>query len=150
MANSDYFKNIEQVFTKYSSKLKRNIQKELSWTDNAKDLIDVEPKGKGLVIAMPLYAWVIDTGRRPGAKMPPPSALYGWLEKKSIPLSAAFPIARSIGVKGIKARPWIDAAIDVPNLMEDIANKIVYNMILEIERTENQGKFMKGRIPHNK
>ena len=51
------------------------------------------------------HALYIEMGRRAGARMPPLSALYGWIERKGIPRSAAWPIARAIGKRGISARP---------------------------------------------
>lgn len=162
---SNYFKDIDKVFEKYSTVLKRNIQNELSWTDNLKNLVDVQPEGTSVIMTMPLYGWVVNTGRRPGAKMPPfgkpseknnfYSPLTPWLMKKwgiteKEAWNKSFIVALKIHKVGIKARPWVEKAVVVPQLMEAIANKIVYNMIREIEITENEGKFVKGRVPYNK
>jgi hypothetical protein len=145
-----YFKDIDKVFVKYADYVQKRVAKNLSWTDNLKNLVKTTPKDEGIEMSMPLYGWVVDKGRGPGAKLPPPEALYGWLEKKSIPLEAAFPIARSIGKRGIVKRPWIDDALNIDQLLKAVASKIVYNMQLEIEQTMNNGEFLKGRIPWNK
>ena len=57
-------------------------------------------------------AWdYINDGRRPGAKMPPSvlspdgRRLKLWFDVKNIPLSADFPVRRSIAKKGISAKP---------------------------------------------
>ena len=47
------------------------------------------------------YGEFVDEGRKPG-KQPPVSAIAKWCQVKGIPTSAAFPIAKAIGKKGIK------------------------------------------------
>jgi hypothetical protein len=55
------------------------------------------------------YAAIIELGRRPGAKMPPVQAIQTWAQRR-LGLSrkqaenAAWAIAKSISIKGIKAR----------------------------------------------
>lgn len=56
------------------------------------------------------YASVMEEGRRPGARMPPPQALLGWLGRHGIPASFAFVVARAIGRRGIKGRFFMRAA----------------------------------------
>lgn len=74
------------------------------------------------------YWKFIEKGRRAGSKMPPVSAIEKWITvrrilpkpitlksgKQVIPSikSLAFVIARSIGKKGIKARPFMAKSID--------------------------------------
>jgi hypothetical protein len=48
------------------------------------------------------YAAVVENGRRPGARMPPPQALRNWLRHHGLPESMAFVVARSIARKGTK------------------------------------------------
>lgn len=48
------------------------------------------------------YLEYVDGGRRPNKKPPPIQAIRKWVRFKGIPLNAAYPIARSIGKKGIK------------------------------------------------
>jgi hypothetical protein len=50
------------------------------------------------------YAAVMERGRRPGAKMPPPNRLAGWARRHGIPQSALFVLARAIARRGIKGR----------------------------------------------
>lgn len=70
------------------------------------------------------YGDYVESGRRAGAKMPPPSKLLNWIKIKKIPRfrdkkgrfisyqSQAFLIARSIGKKGIKPFPFMTDAIE--------------------------------------
>lgn len=74
------------------------------------------------------YWKYIEYGRRAGAKMPPVSVIEKWITKKNIiprPItlksgkqvipttkSLAFVIARSIGIKGIKPRPYLNDSLD--------------------------------------
>jgi len=119
---------LDDLLKDYAKVIEVNIKKELDWTTNLKNEIKVEGEENTITVFTPLYGWVIDSGRRPGAKMPPPSALYGWLEKRSIPLEAAYPIARSIGKKGIMPRPWLYKAIDLESLASEIALLIASNI----------------------
>jgi hypothetical protein len=59
------------------------------------------------------YGKVVEDGRAAGATMPPPAALVqgGWLRRHGIPDSAAFVVARAIGRRGIKARPYLKPAL---------------------------------------
>jgi len=102
-----------------SSKLQDAIQKNLNWTTNLKNSVKVSANGEDVVIAMPLYGWVIEKGRGPNKKMPPVSVIESWCKSKSIPVEAAFPIARSIGKKGIKAKPFI-----AKSMQDVVANSI--------------------------
>ena len=52
------------------------------------------------------YARFVEEGRRPG-KMPPVAAIAGWAARHGIEPSAAFLIARSIGRRGTKPRPYL-------------------------------------------
>jgi hypothetical protein len=56
------------------------------------------------------YASPMEAGRRAGARMPPPSALTGWMRRHGIPTSAAFVVARSIGRRGIPGRFYLQRA----------------------------------------
>jgi hypothetical protein len=74
------------------------------------------------------YADVIEYGRKPGAKMPPVSAIEKWIKIKPLKLrnrqgefikstesaikSAAYAIAKSIGENGIAPVPYYQEAID--------------------------------------
>jgi hypothetical protein len=93
------------------------------------------------------YASVIEDGRRPGARMPPPEAILNWMNQKNIRLqkkgggfiketpelrkAAAFQIARSIGKKGIEGIHYYRDAIDVTS--EEYAEKFREAMKKELE-----------------
>ena len=53
----------------------------------------------------------VHQGRKPG-KWPPVKAIAGWVKRKGLPPEAAFPIARKIAQKGIKARPFLTDAVE--------------------------------------
>lgn len=53
------------------------------------------------------YAEPTEFGRRPGARMPPASALVGWSRRKIGDGRLAFVVARSIGEKGLPERPFM-------------------------------------------
>jgi hypothetical protein len=59
------------------------------------------------------HAWYVEYGRRPGARMPPVSAVEDWvMTKLQIPPGrdrrrAAFLVARAIARRGIPARPFV-------------------------------------------
>lgn len=57
------------------------------------------------------YFPVMEFGRRPGAKMPPPDKLRGWARRHGFPTTrgALFALARSIGRRGIKGRFYMRA-----------------------------------------
>lgn len=59
------------------------------------------------------YDEVIETGRRPGAKMPPPGVLDQWMSTRGIPAEAEFLIRRAIGVNGITASPYMRPAFEI-------------------------------------
>lgn len=71
----------------------------------------VKPDGEGgyrfsLVINPPAdkYAQYVELGRKPG-KQPPLTAIQNWCKYKGINIKYAFPIARSIGQRGIQPTP---------------------------------------------
>lgn len=73
---------------------------------------------QGRVFSSLPYAIVIDQGRAPGARMPPPDALVPWVKRvlqvggsEEEVRSVAFIVARAIGRKGIKARNFVAAGI---------------------------------------
>lgn len=47
------------------------------------------------------YGQWVDKGRKPGGKLPPISKIKEWTKLKGIDESAAYPIAKSISIKGI-------------------------------------------------
>jgi hypothetical protein len=74
---------------------------------------------QGRVFSSLPYAIVMDQGRTPGARMPPPAVLETWVRRvlavggtdKEV-RSVAFLVARSIGKKGIKATHFVDHGLE--------------------------------------
>lgn len=95
-------------------------------SDIAKDINSyVKETSEGvfeLVFNMPDYAIYIDKGRKPGARMPPQKPIEAWLKKKGIPLTASFPIRRSIAARGVKPKPFLDI---IDSELENISNEIL-------------------------
>lgn len=58
------------------------------------------------------YDVVIEGGRRPGAKMPPPGVLIPWMARHGIPEEAEYPIRKKIGEQGTSAYPYIEISKD--------------------------------------
>jgi len=68
------------------------------------------------------YGEVVEKGRGAGKKYPPPGALLGWMSRKGIDageqtdvggyFEIELAIARKIGKKGIKAKPYLKPAFD--------------------------------------
>lgn len=58
------------------------------------------------------YAAVMEEGRRPGAKPPPPEALEGWMRRHRMDPRAAWALAKAIGRRGIKGRFFFRAAVE--------------------------------------
>ena len=58
------------------------------------------------------YVQFVESGRRPGAKMPPISALVPWARERHIPTDngTLYCIARAIARDGIKPRAFLDDA----------------------------------------
>lgn len=56
------------------------------------------------------YAEVMEEGRRPGSRMPPPDAIASWVATKLGPDVDPFVVARSIGRKGIKGKRMLQKA----------------------------------------
>lgn len=88
-------------------------------------------------VSSPLvHVAVMDQGRSPGSRPPPPEALLGWMRRKGIPEEMAFPLARAIGRRGIKGRFFYAKGIkaveaDVPRLVnkfvEDVRARLAVN-----------------------
>ena len=98
-----------------------------------------------VVIELPEYYKFIEAGRKPNSTPPPSKAILNWIKvKKIIPRSynggkiptkeqLSYIIARSIGRKGIKPRPFIKPTLeanpfDVELLTERINEEILNNI----------------------
>jgi hypothetical protein len=93
-------------------------------------LREVRPLG-ARVYSQLVYAPVMELGRRPGARMPPPEALRGWARRHGFGTSrsALFVLARAIARRGIKGRFYMRAAAEavqqaMPTALARIAARI--------------------------
>ena len=61
------------------------------------------------------YVIYVESGRRAGAKMPPPTAIAAWCRRKGLPSdnSTVFAICRAIARDGIAPRPVMRLAFDM-------------------------------------
>ena len=58
------------------------------------------------------YLKYVDEGRKAGSKAPPIKPIQEWARVKGLPEGLAFPIAKSIGINGIKPTNVIQRAFD--------------------------------------
>jgi hypothetical protein len=92
----------------------------------------VQKKGEyKLVISYADYGEFVLKGRRPGAKPPPFASIMKWCQFKGIPKEAAYPIAKSIGKKGIKPLNFIFPFFSKQNQIERFLEQ---DVALEIEK----------------
>jgi len=91
----------------------------------------VQKKGEyKLVISYLDYGEFVLKGRKPGT--PPPFArIIKWCQFKGIPKEAAYPIAKSIGKKGVKPLNFLFPFYSKQNQIEHFLEQ---NVALEIER----------------
>lgn len=85
---------------------------------------DVQPM-QARIYSPLVYAAVMEAGRRPGARMPPPAALAGWARRHGRDTSPGglFVLARAIGRRGIAGRFFFRAAVQaveaqLPSLLQ--------------------------------
>lgn len=79
-------------------------------------------KGFEVTTDMPDYAVFVDQGRKPG-KQPPLKTIQQWCKEKGINQSAAFPIARKIGERGIKPTNFLKAFYQFKELIADLTKQ---------------------------
>lgn len=78
-----------------------------------------------------VYYRVMEFGRRPGAKMPPPNSLRAWAASKGF-TGSLFVLARSIARRGIKGRFFFKAGREaaqrvMPQLLNRMAQQLGLN-----------------------
>lgn len=88
---------------------------------------------------LPEYAIFVDKGRRPG-KQPPINTIEGWCKRKGIPTSAAFPIARKIGERGLKGTGFLKPLEDFRDLIEELTKETVKVVSTEIKDIAKQAE----------
>lgn len=85
----------------------------------------------------------IEKGRKPNSKMPPIEVIRKWMITKGIPdkPGTAFVIARSIGIKGIKPKPFLrEAKIEI----KEYETQFKDALLLDVEKYID--KNIKGKI----
>lgn len=95
-----------------------------------------------LVMKLPGYAVWIDQGRGKNKKMPPIKDGRGnmpirdWMKRKNIPLSAEFAIRKTIGIRGIKARPFLDSSLNkfLPQVNESLRKESTKLIIKDLDK----------------
>lgn len=98
---------IEVLLTKLRDDIEASyIQKGLKASGNFAESLKLDVKGNRATITAPRYVGAMEGGRVAG-KRPPLWIIRKWIEDKNkqgatIPLSAAYPIAKAIGEFGIK------------------------------------------------
>ena len=104
----------------------------------AKSVKIVLDKDSNAKVIFKEYAIFIDKGRRSGAKPPPIQPILDWIRRKGIiPTNIsqedlAYSVSRSIGIRGIKAKPFLD------KLQEEITKLFEIHIQKEIVRITNE------------
>lgn len=133
-----------EVREKYKSKLKANgVYATGKLFDNVNFKLTVKENEMELYFTALDYWIHIEKGREPNSKMPPVDVIKKWMIVRGIPdkPGTAFVIARSIGKKGIKPKPFLrDTKIEVDEMIPQI--KIALNKDVK----EFVDKNIKGKI----
>ena len=85
----------------------------------------------------------IEKGRKPNSKMPPIEVIRKWMITKGIPdkPGTAFVIARSIGIKGIKPKPFLrEAKVEI----KEYETQFKDALLLDVEKYIDEN--IKGKI----
>ena len=85
----------------------------------------------------------IEKGRKPNSKMPPIEVIRKWMITKGIPdkPGTAFVIARSIGIKGIKPKPFLrEAKIEI----KEYETQFKDALLLDVQKYIDEN--IKGKI----
>lgn len=94
------------------------------------------PRGRVGVLRGPAtsYARVVHEGRRPGATPPPVAPIARWLKRKGRDPRLAYVVARSIGKRGVKGRPFLKQGFDqkrgaVERIFRDVPGRFARRLI---------------------
>lgn len=85
------------------------------------------------------YGKFVNSGRRPGAKMPPREAIEKWMMTKGIPIEYSFPIRKKIAEEGIIKVPFLDMYdTDVKKFQDELLKSLgpVILKQIQIELTQ--------------
>lgn len=89
-------------------------------------------------LIFPDYVEYVNSGRRPGAKMPPTDAIINWCREKGIPTdnNTVWKIRQGIAKQGIAARPVIDMIFELAEKEweNDWSDKVFKEIIQELEQ----------------
>lgn len=125
MDYSNFLKVLEQLAKKYEQSYKdkldvhnKNASSKLS--DSVVGSVVYNQNHYEIVLTLESYWKYIDSGRKPGSKMPPPNEILKWIKVRGIqPINKSlsqkdlsFIISKSIAKKGIKANPIMQTLID--------------------------------------
>ena len=118
------------------AKAKKVFKEEASKVSKGSLSKDVKVKltSRGLQISFKEYGKYIDRGRKPGTP-PPVAPIERWVKRKNINIkgssrSTAFAISKSIGKKGIPARPWLDKANE--RVMNEVGGELTKAMAIQM------------------
>lgn len=113
------------LFKQFSLNISRNDENELIIETN-----------------LPPYAKYVDQGRRPGDQ-PPIKSIIEWCKRKGIEESAAFPIAKNIGEKGIKGIHFMAPIHKFQSLLNDLGKAEVEIVLAEIRKSKAEMEKLK-------
>jgi hypothetical protein len=121
----DITREIKDLLEKSNIKASGDLIKSINYS------IKKDNNGYKLLIEYNDYGDFIISGRKPNSTPPPISPIKKWAKLKGIPETAAYPIAKSIGKKGIK--PFNFIAPFFQNIRE-FERQLGEEAALEIER----------------
>lgn len=126
----------QELIKAVDSALRTTLSKVGLEDSNLKKKTQVITTNDAIEVIMPDYAINVDKGRKAG-KNPPVKAIMQWLKDRKIRapkgtrrIDLAYAIARSIGERGVKPRPFIDAFTEqlgklvVKHIDKEIDNKL--------------------------
>jgi len=136
MADYLEMKRIKAALIKYGDTIVELMKDELvknkkvatgNLVNEMKSYVEEEDDRAFLYIDMPSYGRYVDSGRKPNSKMPPIKSIRDWINikgirpnKKMTQDQLAFVMAKSIGIKGVPAVPFLDIWELHYNELEDI------------------------------
>ena len=130
--------NAKSILIRNNKKASGNLIKSVRYT--------VNPQGK-IIFLFAEEGKYVQSGRRKGARFPPPAAISKWIREKGIQgrgkdgrfisnKTLTYLISRGIAKKGIKPLPFMKMAIDnsikqLPNILKPVVVKAARAQILK-------------------
>jgi len=129
--------NIKDFLDRFAQSINSNIQNNLGWTTNLKNLVKAESTGADIVISTPLYGIFLDQGTRPHIIEPKGNGVLAF------EIGGETIFSKYVSHPGTKANPWIDKSVtltssDFDALLNNIAIIISDKMNKEIEARYNK------------